>query len=87
MIEQRVDGPSLKGWRGVALVAALALLVILLFWIGCPVTSHVLVKLELNTDADAQKEFEETHFASPDGAEPKEVGRYFENREIKEVSE
>ena len=30
MIEQRVDGPSLKGWRGVALIAALALLVILL---------------------------------------------------------
>ena len=71
--------------NGFSFVSLKMLLVILLFWIGCPVTSHVLVKLELNTDADAQKEFEETHFASSDGAETKEVGRYIENREMKET--
>ena len=28
MLEQRVEGPSLKGWRGVALILAVALLVV-----------------------------------------------------------
>ena len=35
------------------------LLVVVLFWISCPVTSHLLVKLELRTDKQVKEEIQE----------------------------
>ena len=43
---------------GFSFVSLKMLLLLVLFWIGCPVTSHLLVKLELNTDENVKKECE-----------------------------
>ena len=45
----------LTGFRFVSLKM---LLLVILFWISCPVTTHLLVKLELNTDEEVKKECE-----------------------------
>ena len=55
---------SLLILTGVAILTGFAFsslkifLLLVLFWIGCPVTSHLLVRLELSTDDDVKKECE-----------------------------